>query len=228
MSFVEFLDHWQTLESGALAVGAAGLGAILLNRQIGQAERIERTRTRRRFNAVRATLPLTLSGMISYATAVTVTLMELHPHLNELGQYDGDPPTITSPSPPSELVPSLQDMIEATDDESAIGLISDLIAQVQILAVRIGSLNEEIRAGNVAIPLNVESYIIQAGTIYAEAAAMFQFARRQSDTVSATVSWDDVRSGLNVMGARQHRFPRLHETLTRYHNTKISPLIDRD
>ena len=57
--------EWQTLVSGLLAVAAAGFTVRYLKKQISLSDKQERDRLRRQHEATRATLPLTLSGLIN-------------------------------------------------------------------------------------------------------------------------------------------------------------------
>src|SRR5688572_15153227 len=60
---IDWLNTWQTLFGGILAIAAAAFA-------IGQTERHESRRRQSRHAAARATLPLTLSGICDYATSV--------------------------------------------------------------------------------------------------------------------------------------------------------------
>ena len=69
--FVAWLDHWQTLISGVLAVAAAAVSIGFLSKQIRQADKQEQERQRRRHATAKATLPLALS-QIRDSTEVAV------------------------------------------------------------------------------------------------------------------------------------------------------------
>lgn len=214
-NFFVWLDHWQTLVSGVLAIVAAVGGAALVFRQIAQADKHERDRLRRRSNAVRATLPLTLSGLVSFVSEALKKLIDVRKNLpdHHVGPL---PPGFDPPAPPSDLVESLKDMIEATDDETIVSIISLIVAEVQTLTSRMNSLNDPVRMSNaVGVDINVEEYIIQAAILNSIIEGLFDFARRKKSTGPSSVSWDRVYSVLIFMHVDEVEFPKLFATLKR-------------
>ena len=212
---VSIVHSWQDLIAGGLAVLAAIGGAILLNRQIRQTEKHEQSRLSRRFNAARATLPLTLSGLCAYATSMMDELSQIRSVFNHVGD-DQMPPRFNPPPPPVELVSSLQEVIEATNRDNVIDIISEIIGEMQVLSGRVAMLNDETQNRHVVgLAQNVDEYMLQAARIYALASSLFEFARREDEMGPTEVSWENVLSGLNLMHIRDGQFPDLFRIIER-------------
>ncbi len=212
---VSIVHSWQDLIAGGLAVLAAIGGAILLNRQIRQTEKHEQSRLSRRFNAARATLPLTLSGLCAYATSMMGELSQIRSVFNHVGDNQM-PPRFNPPAPPVELVSSLQEVIEATDRDNVVDVISEIIGEMQVLSGRVAMLHDETQNRRVVgLAQNVDEYMLQAARIYALASSLFEFARREDETGPTEVSWENELSGLNLMHIRDDQFPDLFRIIER-------------
>jgi hypothetical protein len=211
--FVNWLDHWQTLVSGVLAILAAFAGAMLLRKQIAQTEGHERDRLRRRSNAVRATLPLTLSGFGAFAKSAVIELKNAQLLLpaNHIGVL---PPGFNPPVPPSELVNDLKEMIESTDDEAVISAMSEIVSEVQTLYSRMSSLNDPIQmAYIVGSSLTMDQYIVQAARLYAIVEGLFDFARRKTECGPSSIAWDRVHSFLGQLYIDEAGHPGVFKVL---------------
>jgi hypothetical protein len=57
--------------------------------------------------------------------------------------------------------------------------------------------------------------IIDAATIYAGSAAVFDYARQQTDILPLTVSWDDVRTSLRNARVWENDAPQVYATIDR-------------
>ena len=68
------LETWQTLAAGLLAISAAFIGGRYITKQIEVTLALEADRTRRRFVAPRAVMPLTLSMFSAYARTTAAAL----------------------------------------------------------------------------------------------------------------------------------------------------------
>jgi hypothetical protein len=204
--------EWQGLVSGLLAIAAASYGALLLNKQIAQAEVERRTR---RFNAVRATLPLTLSGICTFSKDMLSELSPVRSAMAHLGS--GPLPNgFSAPSPPSDLVNALQDMIEATSQHNVVGAISEMISEIQTLSSRVAGLSDQAQmARAIGMDRNIDEYIIQAARIYAISESLFDFARRKDETGPRNVPWDRVYSALHFANIEDHQFPDLYADLAK-------------
>ena len=211
----QWLYDWQTLLSGMLALGAAFLAASQIRKQIVQVEKHETERRTRKFNAVRATLPLALSGICSFSKNMLTELSQVRSAISHLGSVPV-PKSFNPPSPPSELVSALQDMVEATAQTNVIAAISEIISEIQTLSSRVDGLsdNAQIRQA-IGMDRNIDEYIIQTARMYALAEALFDFARRKDEFGPKELPWDRVYSALHFTNIEDHQFPDLYADLQR-------------
>lgn len=185
--------EWQTLVSGLLAVAAAGFTVRYLKKQISQSDKQERDRLRRQHDATRATLPLTLSGLID---AMRKMLSELEQAKVEFKQTsvvkNFDPP-----SPPTDAIQELQQIILSTDNPNVVQTISEIIRQMQTLWARVDVFRSEkeqaIRAG---LSLEINERIIQAAKIHALIESLFDYARCETEDGPTSIAWERAESVL--------------------------------
>lgn len=202
------LYDWQTLVGSLIALGAAIWAGRLVLKQIRQSDGQETTRRQQRFTAARSTLPLTLSAMANYAADMahrlkTFKLAVERDHLQGL--------LLEPVPPPSDAIAALERMIEATDDPNVTKMLRKMLSEVQLLQSRSAELGRVNFGERVGIPHNVDVYILQCATIYAQASALFDFARFANDDVDEAVTWAGAYNALNVMGIRDLEFPGLYE-----------------
>jgi hypothetical protein len=211
--FVAWLDHWQTLVSGVLAIAAAVAGAALLRSQIAQTERHEKGRRQNRFNAARALLPLALDGVVGYAQATIAELASALPFCRNHGLL---PPSFTIPSAPPDLVRPLQEAIEATEQNNVVALLSDIIGEMQVLSARVRGLSDPQQMRHASgVHLNIEEFLVQAGKLYAMASALFDFARREDDVGPKVVAWGKVVSALQMSHICNDEYSGVYRILER-------------
>ena len=211
-----WLYNWQTLISGILAVVAAAVSVWYLRKQIAQSEQHERERSSRRFNAVRATLPLTLSQVCNYCLEIGRCLADLH-HASE-EEYLNQ--SYAAPSLPENVPAALEKAIEATVDKSLISALSDMISNLQTLNSRINGISIDSRRRLQVTKLNVEYYIAQSATVYAIAASLFPYARRETDAPPASYSLNDVGGALFLMDLGDGLQKRIYELVERMFKPK--------
>lgn len=210
--FFLWLYDWQTLIGSGAAVIAAGVSIWYLSEQIRQADKHERTRQQRRHAAARATLPLALSQICDYAEAAVRELNALrHWRLSEAPPPG---PSFSRPEPPSELVASLERMIEATDNAKITRVLSDIIIEMQVLAANLVALNGPERRMRSMIP-NLDAYMVRAAMIHALASYLFPYARGEVDSLTKLdISTEMVRS-LKLMGLNEIDHTRAFELAQR-------------
>lgn len=202
------LYDWQTLVGSVLALISAIWAGRLVLSQIRQSDEQETKRRNQRFIAARSTLPLTLSAMSNYATDMAYRLKSFKQSV-ERDHLDG---LLLDPvPPPAEAIAALERMIEATDDANVTKMLRKMLSEVQLLQSRSGELGRVNFGERIGIPHNVDVYILQCATIYAQATALFDFARFATDEADETVTWAGAYNALNVMGIREHEFTALYE-----------------
>lgn len=121
----DWLYRWQTIIGSMIALAAALLGSYLLYRQIAQADRIEERRRERRFDAVRAVLPLSLSTLIEYAMAEALVLKTIIMR----------GPVENSSKVPVETVVVLKEFVEFAKQTEAL-FVRKILSDVQIHSAR--------------------------------------------------------------------------------------------
>lgn len=202
------LYDWQTLVGALIALGAAIWAGNYVRAQINQAERLDYDRRQQRFIAARSTLPLTLSSMSSYATNMGARLKTYHQHIVNENLHG----LLFEPiSPPADAIAALERMIEASDIASLNLMIRKMLSEVQLLQARAEELARPNLGDRVGIPPNIETYILQCAVIYAQAAALFDFARFSSDSPPDHVEWASAYNALSVIGVRAPEFPGLFQ-----------------
>ena len=195
-----WLYDWQTLIGSFLAVFAGGVSVIFLQRQINQADSHEQARLRRRHQAARATLPLTLSGICEWARQMAIELDRAKREIANLGaaQFAGK---FGPPVPPEEHVEDIQAVIETTDDSTVIEPLCEVIRQLQTLWSRTSELNDRIEMQRrVGVERDIDPYIIQTAQVYALAESLFDYARSEACEGPTTVEWDRVNQFLMRIG----------------------------
>ena len=211
-----FLEKWQTLLAGLLALGAAIWGAILLKSQIAISENHENTRRKTAEAAARAVLPLTLSSIIDYTEQSSNTLHTLY-QSREGEVIPERARTIDIPQVPESAIGSLQSMIESSTNPEIVKVISKLIQKIQIQNSRMRSAahrEQSIRPNriNLVLARYVEDYIIDSAKIHAFASSLFSYARFSSETPEE-VSWDNVSQSLMLLNWAEHIHTDLYKTL---------------
>lgn len=201
------LYHYQTLVTGLLAVGA-GIGAVWTGRgqiraardQIVAAHQQADSDRAARLRAARATLPTTLSSICEYAQATSQALYSAWPAAARRYRQDHDGSqvqhiTVKVPGFPSELLKSLERVVETTDAEDVAERIESILREVQILSARTRPLEN---GENVSTD-TLAAFIIQAASIYARAETLFTYARRKTKGVNSADLWERVNAALTIM-----------------------------
>ncbi len=203
---------WQGIIGATLALGAAYYGGRILWKQIRVSEDQETERQRRRFAAARATMPLLLSGICSYARDVAVALRGIYPAAGQTG-FGADSILETVPNLPAELPQSLERLIESTGNDALAEQLADLLGHLQVLHARIAEI-PNLSSGTVGLQLMVEEYMLQVANVYADASSLFGYARREVEDPAESERMMTT-TALNLLEMRDYDFGRLHETAIR-------------
>jgi len=194
----------EALISALLAVGAASVGAIFLNRQIRQANRHESRRLKRKNRAAKAVMPHTLSAVCDYATASARAYLALIAGSDARGgirlnpENFGRPPTLAS-----SHIAAMQAMIEASPSEVAQPIIH-LLADLQVHETRWRGVANAAAGHDPTLYLasNFEGEICEAADIYAQATDMFGMVRPSDDAEPAQEGRTTLVTALLLMGVR--------------------------
>ncbi|GEM_PF-2854564 len=205
--------EWQTLVSAMLALLAAFIGALFLNRQIIQSERHERARVSRRYRASRRTLRLALHDVDEFAQASIYSLEAAYNAFvatgSDLADCDFEIPKL------SELAQQrLSAILETSDDPSVISLVDSILNEIQVVLARMNSLRtRRARRGLVGISGNFCFCIIRCAALHAMSDGLFSYARQRSETAPISVSWDEVESVLDMLQLYPQDYPELFKLL---------------
>ena len=205
------LERWQTLIAGGLAIIAALIGGAYVSRQTTRMHQLAAEERRREFGAARAALPLTLSTLSDYADHCVTALREI------LAQANGEaiPQNVsrqTIPTIPPGVVNDLVGLARH-GNESLYRAIAVILIELQVQASRMRSLWRDLeRDGLVVTVSNVEDYIIHTAEVYARATALFGFARGESENVPNHLTYEQIRSALNLLGVYRLEYERIHAT----------------
>lgn len=202
---VSWADHWQTLLGAAITLPLTFLAIIV-------PWWIEGQKYRRRLAAMRASMPLRLSQVSAYTIGAMKALAEARPLVGTAGA------TLNKPNFPDDLVEGLEQTIEAIGKKRVIERLSNMIGEIQVLESRLAELdlNNEVGA-------NVDSYLVQAATIHAQADSLYDFARRRSSNTPIKLTWGNIRTGLLIADVYDACFPDLHALVGRLEERKKDP-----
>lgn len=190
------LQKWQMLVGAGVALLAAVIAFFNTTRSLTHAGRLEATRRSRKHAAIRAMLPLALSEILDYAHQSAHRLNGL------IASCQNDVlPAMTASADviqpiPAETLQTLAEFIEYSDTVD-VRVIEATVALVQIHDARVRGLveaNRDPSRTHIVRQEEIEARVVNAASIYAGAACVFDYARRRQDRVPLDVSWDDVRS----------------------------------
>jgi len=212
--WIEFgwLREWQTLTAATVALIAAIVAVQNTTRSLRHSERLETHRRNRKHAAVRAVLPLALAQVSDYAERSAHALDTLVKICRDESLPPGAATDDIIQGLPSETLKTLSEFIEYSDTVDT-SLIQETVAWIQIHDSRLRGLLDD--NWNPSQPLKTEIHgrIIDAASIYAGVAAVFEYARRKQDQLPPTISWDAVRSALRNMRFYDDEYPELHGIL---------------
>lgn len=183
--FSQCLYEWQGIEAGILALLAAGIGAYFLWLQVSQSDRIEAERLAREHSAVRATLPLTLSGLCETLREMLIALDATKRENNAAGAEDRFSP----PQNPIEHVQELKAVIASTNDRGVIEPIAEIIREMQLLWARVDFLRGRERHNRAGLDRELNGHILQAAKTYALIESLFEYARAEAQAGPSHVPW---------------------------------------
>ncbi|MHA1564340.1 MAG: hypothetical protein ACTSX7_03400 [Alphaproteobacteria bacterium] len=219
--FLGGLKDFQPIIGSILALFAAVLTIFFINRQITQTDRHAKEQRRRRNASARAVMPLELSTLCTYAEQCAMFLAELYPAPNEDGNIrapEGWSTTVPVVAP--EAVSVLRECIEFADEAIA-HVIEDLLVKLQVQGSRLQGVRADLLGTSATSSaarisrMDLDTYIVDAIEVYACAALLFEYARRETDEAPRAPNLKDMATAAKLSGIRNHRFPRIHEILER-------------
>jgi hypothetical protein len=209
-SCLEFwLNRYQTLITGFIALAAAIMTVVMVRQQIRQVDHLEDERRRRESYAARAVLPLALSQISEYAKKSIECWKDFDPDTQNLSD-------VSVPELPEGLVEPLRDCIRYSEQHQA-KQIADLLHWLQVQSSRQRSLRSELehKSLNLIISMHhIDSAIIDAADLYALASRLFDYGRRAEEGRKTRPSMEEVRTALANSGIWDHERPSLWNYLS--------------
>lgn len=200
---LDWLEKWQTLAAGVMALGAAIATVLYIRKQIAQVYELSEVQRARELLAARAMLPVTLSRLCSHAEACVGALL---PHY--MADNDGvvQRAAFIVPSIPKD---DLSDLVlcvrhgDTTLQQAVSKLLSNL--QVQTSRLRDFAAAMENYHGS-----DVSEFIADAVEVYARASSLFDFARQETDEVSENPTLQEMQSAANNLHIWRQGFLNVH------------------
>jgi hypothetical protein len=178
---MEWLDKWQTLLAGVLALIGAMWTVYYIHRQIKQVDELEKARRSKEELAARAVLPLALSQLVQYASEC---LRVIKDRSVQPGMLPGDPLDENAglPTVQRDIIGTLQACVRYADN-TVVGQISTLLAAIQVQQARLRELIiRSARRPDRRIPrFEAIGAMIDAAEIHAKASALFEYGREIAD-----------------------------------------------
>ena len=188
-----FLYDWQTLISAALALCVALPTIYLLWHQIQDVRSIEEKRRQSMLIGVRSRLPLSLSTICRYCTAIKKDITdEIAGKGESASLYDA--------------IDELSALIQYSDSGNVIGIASEIISEIQVIEAR--------RSDEACMnPMMKSAITFQLARLYALSISLFPYARGEVEDASCSVSWEEFQSAISSMMIRVEHSEHLSSLL---------------
>lgn len=212
-TMIAAVKDWQTILAGFLAVLAAKLTVDAIGDQIAQTDRHEEDRRQRKNRAARAELPAALSLLTGYANNC-LDLIKFIP-------FDGDErvllPAETSfaiPSIPQEALATLRRCIETSDD-TVYDAMATLLEKIQVQQSRLKNIAHDVIApsNRIVTRSQLAGAAVDANEIFARINLMWDYARRDSETIRKTLVAADLINNLRFDDFREEDYPGIQDSL---------------
>lgn len=173
--FEYWLNRYQGLLGGILALVGAALAFVAVRAQIGQTERHAQERRTRASNAARSILPPALSSITDYASQCIEQLKLLRASKSIQAK------DLRFPSLPAHTIDVFKQAVEFADEKNA-DEFADLIAHIQVQNARLRDLINESRKRTIhPMSYQVTNTMYDAVDLHARAGRLFDYARRFMD-----------------------------------------------
>lgn len=194
-----FVETYQTLIAGVIAIAAALIGGGFIMHQVRAAERIEEDRRARTFRGARAGLAAALHEIVDYNWACTSELDRLY-RLVRADLIDVASVEASFPPIPRGVVADLRELVALGSEQEA-AAFEHLLSVMQISGARLRLIREAGRGGRPPLRhFELRQRLIDCAELDATASRLFDFARGRGGCPAPKASVDEVSSAL----ARQH------------------------
>lgn len=204
-SCVEYwINRYQGLIGGILALLGAGLAFYAVRTQIDQTERLSGIAISRKGDAITAVAPFALSAMVDYSAQCMDIITESR--LQVLAGLTH--PIMTVPNIPLDLILIIKDYIEYGDQQHTKSA-ANVLYTIQIQQSRIHSLQEKIAPGGIGLfdDIELQDAMFDALDLHAQVSILFRPTRR--DYSMRIFEIDNMYNDLRVRGLEIDEWPRL-------------------
>lgn len=219
-----FLYRWQTLIAGGLALAGAYLTVAELERQLAQEREQEGRRRWRKHYAARAGLPSALTQIVEYARQ-SLSVLEGIALPGSGSRVIHSPgwarPEI--PSVPKEALATLQTCIESAD-QASMPKLARTLEEFQILHARLDGLMDDISPGSsmIVTTFYLGEQIVDYLEFDIRCSKMFDYARRVTDEIDDSVSFDEIRTRASFAGIELADYPGIEALIARRYSSTIT------
>lgn len=200
-----WLNRYQTLFAGLLALGGAAATVWAIRLQIDTGKEAEADSRRREHLAAQSVLALALSTLGNYCEECVAYLRKLQRELPKQTPIHAINP---APRLPDKLVEPFMQCVRFTSDDKA-SQIANLLSVLQIQHARIVSLHNE-----TIIQHSIDSRLLDTADLMARASKLFSYARGETNPFQTErVTNAETLSALIILKAAEEEFPSAFELL---------------
>lgn len=217
-TFVDWLKEWSTLLTGFMALVAALITVVYIQRQIEQTRAQESERRERQHYAARATLPAALADLVEYADAALVALKAVPLPTGSCTRIRvaGGWACPTQPRVPSEAVAVLKACIE-TAELGPREEMAKLLAHLQICNTRLKGLFEDLSLDRrIVTTNNMHHYLGDFLELYLRSDRMIRYARSEEPEITINITLGDMTT--RAIHSDLEHYPGLSEALAKRYN----------
>jgi hypothetical protein len=189
---LNWLERWQTLVAGGVAVVAAIGSIAAVNSQTRTAEKAEASRHTRKVASARVAIAAPLSVITELQRSL---LREFSDYLSSNIESPAFLGVLSTPAVSNELLSQLIPAIENSDSPASED-IAELVAELQVQVARLTPLrsNSIAQSSSGRLEQNIRAYAFDALFLYARCQRLFYYVRRQDDQYVET-SMEEVLKG---------------------------------
>lgn len=207
------LEKWQTLFTGFLAIFAAFIGGMFLERQMQQAQRFEEERRQVAFKSARASLIFALNSLSEWTEQCARELRDLLDACNG-GTLPFGTPLPTFPASPPAALAVLKDIISVSEPQVATPFAA-LNRQLQLVEANIRPFDQRwVEHPVVMSDGQIESSALHALQAHATIGMLFAFARDDTnDLPSPRMIAHELYVSAHICGFDDQNHPKLFRKL---------------
>jgi len=220
---VTFLQNWQTLTAGLLALIGAGMSVAVVQSQLRQADDHFQDDKRGKAQATRAVAAMALAEISHYAVEAckwAILLPEDRTDITDALKADieeGLPPL------PKDAIGMLTEATKYAESED-VKKIAELLERLQIQNSRMWSTRETVRGRELserdnvtALSDSVPTQLLDAAVVHGYAGRLFAWARQREGITDARSDRETVSNALTVLGIDVAEYQEVWKLFNQYY-----------